>query len=59
VLGPVNRGDKRNVLRLQSAYLHEAHRMPILVWGAHTEVPFGARRRRRSRVVRYAVSVLD
>ena len=28
VLGPVNRGDKRDVLRLQSAYLHEAHRMP-------------------------------
>src|SRR5204862_4675240 len=28
VLGPVNRGDKRDVLRLQSPYLHEAHRMP-------------------------------
>jgi hypothetical protein len=28
VLGPVNRGDKRDVLRLQSAYLHEAHRLP-------------------------------
>ena len=28
VLGPVNRGDKRDVLRLQSAYLHEAYRMP-------------------------------
>ena len=28
VLGPVNRGDKRNVLRLQSPYLHETHRMP-------------------------------
>src|SRR5947209_14828345 len=30
VLGPVNRGDKRNVLRLQLPYLHEAHRLPGL-----------------------------
>ena len=28
VLGPVYRCDKRDVLRLQSAYLHGAHRMP-------------------------------
>jgi hypothetical protein len=27
VLGPVNRGDQRDVLRRQSGYLHEAHRM--------------------------------
>ena len=48
VLGPVNLSDERDVLRLQSAYLHEAHRMPDLALvgerGAAITCPYCERR---------------